>query len=85
MESKYVEKCPRCGGVIVEKDVTELLYGGVNTAILRVKAGVCELCGERLYTPETIRQFEEIEAKLEQQETAEFKPVGQSFQVVLSR
>jgi hypothetical protein len=60
------------------------LYGGVNTAILRVKAGVCELCGERFYTPEIVREFEEIETKLEQQETAEFKPVGRSFQVVLS-
>lgn len=84
MERKYVEKCPRCGGTVIEKEVTEVLYGGVNTAILRVKAGVCLLCGERLYTPEIVRQFEEIEAKLEQQETAEFEPVGQSFQVVLS-
>lgn len=84
MERKYVEKCPRCGGTVIEKEVTEVLYGGVNTAILRIKAGVCLLCGERLYTPEIIRQFEEIEAKLEQQETAEFEPVGQSFQVVLS-
>lgn len=84
MERKYVEKCPRCGGAVIEKEVTEILYGGVNTAILRVKAGVCELCGERLYTPEIVRLFEEIEAKLEQQETAEFEPVGQSFQVVLS-
>jgi YgiT-type zinc finger domain-containing protein len=84
MERKYVEKCPRCGGVVIEKEVTEVLYGGVNTAILRIKAGVCLLCGERLYTPEIVRQFEEIEAKLEQQKTAEFEPVGQSFQVVLS-
>jgi len=84
MERKYVEKCPRCGGTVIEKEVTEVLYGGVNTAILRIKAGVCLLCGERLYTPEIVRQFEEIEAKLEQQETAEFEPLGQSFQVVLS-
>ncbi len=84
MERKYVEKCPRCGGTVIEKEVTEVLYGGVNTAILRIKAGVCLLCGERLYTPEIVRQFEEIEAKLEQQETAEFEPVGQSFQVALS-
>ena len=83
MERKYIEKCPRCGGAVIEKEVTEVLYGGVNTAILRIRAGVCLLCGERLYTPEIIKQFEEIEAKLEQQETAEFEPVGQSFQVVL--
>jgi len=84
MERKYVEKCPRCGGTVIEKEVTELLYGGVNTAILRVKAGVCELCGERYYTPDKVRQFEEIETKLAQQDTTEFEPVGQSFQVVLT-
>ena len=84
MERKYIEQCPRCGGVVIEKEVTEILFGGGNTAILRVKAGVCQLCGERYYTPDVVRQFEEIEAKLEQQETAEFEPVGQSFQVVLS-
>ena len=80
----YVEKCPRCGGTVVEKEITEVLYGGVDTAFLSIRAGVCLLCGERLYTPETVRQFEEIEAKLEHQETADFQPLGQSFQVVLS-
>jgi YgiT-type zinc finger domain-containing protein len=81
---KYIEKCPRCEGPVVEKEVTEVLYGGVNTAFLKVKAGVCILCGERLYTPAVVRQFEEIEAKLEHQETAEFQPLGQSFEVVLA-
>jgi len=52
---KYLEKCPRCAGVVVEKEVTELLYGGVNTAFLKVKVGICLLCGERLYTPEVVR------------------------------
>ncbi|RME45896.1 MAG: YgiT-type zinc finger protein [Caldilineae bacterium] len=83
MTKNYVEKCPRCGGTVVEKEVTEVLYGGVNTAILRIKTGVCVLCGERLYTPEMVRQFEEIEARLEKQETADFEPLGQSFQVLL--
>ena len=51
---------------------------------LRIKVEVCLLCGEQLYTPEVVRQFEEIEAKLEYQETAEFELLGQSFQVILS-
>ena len=80
---KYVKKCPRCNGTVVEKEVTEVLYGGVNTAILNVKAGVCLLCGERLYTPELVRQFESIETKLERQETTEFHPVGRAFQVAM--
>lgn len=76
------KKCPTCGGAILEKDVEKLLRGGDDTAILTVRAGVCLHCGERLYTPETVRRFEEVRAKLRNHQTAGFKPVGQSFQVV---
>ncbi|MBS1249696.1 MAG: hypothetical protein MAG431_01277 [Chloroflexi bacterium] len=79
----YVKKCPRCGGDVIKKEVKEVLYGGVNTAILNVKVGVCLLCGERLYTPDLVRQFETIERKLELQETKDFQKVGQSFQVAV--
>lgn len=79
---KYVKQCPTCGGQVIEKEVTEVLSGGINTAFLTVKVGVCLHCGERLYTSETVRRFEEIEAKLKRQETSDFQPVGKSFQVV---
>jgi YgiT-type zinc finger domain-containing protein len=75
------EECPVCGGELVEKEVEKLLRGGVHTAVLKVRAEVCLRCGERLYPQETVRQFEEIRAKLERQETAAFQPVGLSFQV----
>lgn len=81
---QYVKKCPRCGGEVTEKEVTELLYGGVNSAVLRLKAGVCLICGERLYTPDIVQKFEEIETKLARQETTEFQPLGRSYQVMLS-
>ena len=76
------EKCPVCGHGLVEKEVEKLLRGGVHTAIIKVRAEVCLHCGERLYSQETVKRFEEIRAKLERQETADFRPVGQSFQVV---
>lgn len=79
---KPFEKCPICGGELAERDVEKLLRGGLHTAVLRVRAEVCLHCGERLYSEETIRRFEEIRAKLERQETAEFKPMGRSFQVM---
>ena len=79
---KYIEKCPHCGAKVVEREVEEILSGGNNTAFLTVKAGVCLHCGERLYTPETVRRFGEIEAKLEHQDTSDFQPIGKSFQVV---
>jgi YgiT-type zinc finger domain-containing protein len=75
------EKCPICGGELVEKDVEKVLWGGVHAAILKVQAEVCLHCGERLYSQETVRRFEYIRSQLERQRTAEFQPVGLSFQV----
>lgn len=74
--------CPVCGGLLVNKRVEKLLRGGVNTAVIEVWADVCQRCGERLYLPETIRRFEDIRNKLAHQQTAEFTPLGQSFQAV---
>ena len=78
---KPFEKCPICGGELAEKDVEKLLRGGTHTAVAKVRADVCLHCGERLYSQETVRKFEEIRAKLRRQETAEFRPMGQSFEV----
>ena len=78
---KPFDKCPVCGGELVEKDVEKLLRGGIHTGVLTVRADVCLRCGERLYSLETVRRFEQIRQKLERQEVAEFQPLGQSFQV----
>lgn len=75
------EKCPVCGGEMVEKEVEKLLRGGIHIAAIKVQAEVCLQCGERLYSQETVRRFEEIRAKLERQEVNTFQPMGQSFQV----
>jgi len=75
------EKCPVCGGDLVEKEVEKLLRGGDHTAVVKVEAQVCLHCGERLYSEQTVRRFEEIRAKLERQETKEFQPLGRSFGV----
>lgn len=74
-------QCPVCGGEMVNKKVEKILRGGVHTAVLHVNADVCQKCGERLYTEETIILFEQIRLKLKQQDVADFKPMGQSFQV----
>jgi len=71
-----------CGGDLVEKEVEKLLRGGVHTAALTVRAEVGLHCGERLYSQQTIKQFEKIRAKLERQDVADLVPLGQSFQVV---
>jgi YgiT-type zinc finger domain-containing protein len=76
------DKCPVCGGELVEKEVEKLLRGGVNTAVLRVNAEVCLQCGERLYSEETVRRFEQIRQKLANEDVAEFQLLGQTYQVV---
>jgi len=76
------EKCPVCGGEMLEKEVEKLLRGGAHTAVVKVVAEVCLHCGERLYSQEAIRRFEQIRAKLERQDVGEFQAMGQSFQVV---
>jgi len=74
-------KCPVCGGEVLEKIVEKLLRGGNNTATITVKAEVCMHCGERLYSEETIKRFEIIRKKLKKQDTKEFEVLGQTFQV----
>ena len=44
------------------------IKGDVHTAVTKVRAEVCLRCGERLYTAETVRRFEEMQEKLERQE-----------------
>lgn len=76
---KSFQQCP-IGGELVE-EVQKLLRGGNHTAYMKVEALVCLQCGERLYSEETIRRFEVIKAKLQQGQTQELIPLGQSFQV----
>ena len=74
-----ISKCPVCNGKVEEKEVTEIIKGGNNTATLTIDALVCCRCGERFYSLETIKKLEEITAKLKQGETQDFTQVGQAF------
>ena len=74
-------KCPVCEGEVVAKQTEKLLRGGVNLAVVTVRAEVCLRCGERLYSPDTIRLFEQIRQKLSDQDVEEFEPLGRAFRV----
>ncbi|MFH0725466.1 MAG: YgiT-type zinc finger protein [Pseudomonadota bacterium] len=76
---KPFEKCPVCGGELALKEVEKLLRGGNHTAALRIEADVCLHCGERLYSENTVRYFEQVRNKLKRQEIKGFQPIGQSF------
>ncbi len=71
--------CPICGGKVVEKYVEKIVKGGNDVAILRIKAGVCEKCGERLYTKEVHKKIEEIRSELKQRTTELYKPIGRTY------
>ncbi len=75
------DKCLVCGGELVEKSVEKLLRGGRHTAAMTVYADVCQRCGERLYTVETIERFEQVRKMLERQEVAGFELTGQAYKV----
>ena len=75
------ENCPVCGGEVIERQVQKLLRGGRHTASITVPAEVCLHCGERFYSPLVAKKFEEIRTKLERQETDQFQPIGQAFEV----
>ncbi|MCP4112753.1 MAG: YgiT-type zinc finger protein [Desulfobacteraceae bacterium] len=79
---KPFDKCPVCGGKLVEKDVEKLLRGGIHTAVIKVRAEVCLHCGEKLYSQETVRWFEQIRDKLKRQEVSKFEPLGKSFRAI---
>jgi YgiT-type zinc finger domain-containing protein len=76
---KPFEKCPVCGGELALKEVEKLLRGGNHTAALRIEAEVCLHCGERLYSENTVRYFEQVRNKLKRQEIIGLQPIGQSF------
>jgi YgiT-type zinc finger domain-containing protein len=76
---KLFDKCPICGGELIEKEVEKILRGGNDMAVISVQAEVCLHCGERLYSQETVRCFEKIRDKLKRQEVSEFEPMGRAF------
>jgi len=75
------DKCPICGGELKNKNVEKVLRGGNNTAIISVNADVCLHCGERLYSQETIRDFEKIRNKLIHEEVDTFQEIGRSYKI----
>ncbi|MBC7970825.1 MAG: YgiT-type zinc finger domain-containing protein [Verrucomicrobia bacterium] len=78
--TNILQPCPVCSGALVEKNVQKLWRGGLHTGVVSVKTE-CLQCGDRLYAEETVRHFEDIRAKLKNQQTEEFTPLGRSFQV----
>lgn len=63
------DKCPVCGGEIIEKEVEKILRGGNLIEIVKAQAEVCLRCGERLYAPDVVNRFKKIRSKLKKETT----------------
>lgn len=81
MDEQLFNQCPIYNGEMEKKKVKKVLTGGGNTATVEVEAEVCTLCGERLFAPETIRQFETIREDLQTGNTEHLSISGKAFKV----
>ncbi|WP_456475867.1 YgiT-type zinc finger protein [Candidatus Pyrohabitans sp.] len=77
--SDIVSVCPICGGDVVVKEVEKMVKGGNNVAIIKVKAGVCSKCGERIYSKETHEKIQRVRKELKEGLTNNFEPVGCTY------
>lgn len=75
------EACPVCGSELVKRQVEEILRGDKDSATLSVEAMVCLRCGERLYSEDTVRDFERIRANLNRGSVEGLEPVGRAYKV----
>ncbi|MFY9822755.1 MAG: YgiT-type zinc finger domain-containing protein [Thermoanaerobaculia bacterium] len=59
-------RCFHCGGTdLGEQDVEELISTDRYVVRCRVSATVCHRCGERYFSPQTVRDFEAIRARID--------------------
>ena len=65
------DRCPVCGGPIVEREVEKGLRGGVVRETVRMRTDVCLKCGERLYTPDAAQRLKNTGSGLDARETAD--------------
>ena len=62
--TKLIKKCPICSGKIEEREIEKIINIGRDFVILEVHAGVCEHCGEKIYTRETHEKIQKIRENL---------------------
>ena len=76
--TELIKKCPMCGGRVEEKKAEKIINAGRDFVILEVNAGVCEQCGEKIYTKETHEKIREIRKELKDK-IAKLTPVGHIY------
>ncbi len=82
MNGNIVSTCPVCGGEVAVKDVEKLIRQGNNVLIIRVKAGVCTRCGERIYDLETQEWFQRLRRGEPLEPSFQLRRVGYAYEVI---
>jgi uncharacterized protein with PIN domain len=71
-------RCPRCGSDDLETaQVEELVAADRFVVRFRALAEVCHRCGERYLRPDTVRQMEEIHARLRRGDLSGLRSAGE--------
>jgi YgiT-type zinc finger domain-containing protein len=78
---EWPSQCVVCGGKLKEKRVQKVLWGGHDSAVIKVSTAVCLKCGEHFYASETVEIFEEIRKKLKAHKVKQYKPIGRTYAV----
>jgi YgiT-type zinc finger domain-containing protein len=81
MSIDIVPVCPICGGEVVLKEVEKLIRGGNDVVVVRVLAGVCLKCGERIYDKETQEEFQRLRRELREGRHEKLKQLGFVYEV----
>lgn len=76
-----VSICPICGGDVVVKEVEKIIKGGDDALFLKVQAGVCLKCGERIYDKETQEEFQRLRKALAERKLEDVERVGNTYRM----
>lgn len=76
--TEVITVCPLCSGKVKEKKTEKIIKVGKDVVILKVKAGVCQQCGEKIYTKEAHEEIQKIRSELKEK-IKELIPVGHAY------
>ena len=75
--------CPECFSVdsFRAQDIEEAVTVGDNTALVRIQASVCQVCGYELLDVKNAEKIEAVYKRLENGDTAGMEAIGTTYRV----
>jgi YgiT-type zinc finger domain-containing protein len=78
-----LSRCFRCGAAdLADKNVEELVRSGKYVVAVRVKATVCDRCGERYFDGTTLRLLEGVRERVGRGDLAGLQVTGQLLEPI---